>query len=123
MVNLEYSAEEGFNISNVRVAVPIASQVNPVVQEAVGDYEFDSRARELIWTVAQIDESNSDGSMEFVVSHLAGTDSLFPISVSFTLDKPLSGVAVLGAQLLQDQAPAETSSEASVTAAFSVLNV
>ena len=53
----------------------------PVIGKIDGDYQFDSRKTSLVWTLSVIDQSNSEGALEFSVRGKSA--DFFPIQVDF----------------------------------------
>lgn len=64
----------------------------PVIDKIDGDYQFDSRKTTLIWTLPVIDQSNSEGSLEFSVRGKAS--DFFPIQVDFVSETPFCNIKV-----------------------------
>ena len=57
-----------------------------------GDYQFDSRKTTLIWTLPVIDQSNSEGSLEFTMRGKAG--DFFPVQVDFNSETSFCDIKV-----------------------------
>lgn len=57
-----------------------------------GDYQFDNRKTTLIWSLPVIDQSNSEGSLEFTVKGKAA--DFFPIRVDFVSETPFCDLKV-----------------------------
>jgi hypothetical protein len=64
----------------------------PVIGKIDGEYQFDNRKTTLIWTLAVIDQSNSEGSLEFSVRGKAA--DFFPIQVDFIAETPFCDIKV-----------------------------
>jgi hypothetical protein len=64
----------------------------PVIGKIDGDYQFDSRKTTLIWTLPVIDQSNSEGSLEFSIRGKSG--DFFPIQVDFNAETPFCDIKV-----------------------------
>lgn len=58
-----------------------------------GDWQYDSRHSQLLWSIELIDGANRSGSAEFVVPS-ADPDSFFPVDVSFSAPKTLCDIQV-----------------------------
>ena len=58
-----------------------------------GDWRYDSRHSQLVWSIDLIDASNRSGAAEFVVP---ATDpgTFFPVEVSFSAPKTLCDIQV-----------------------------
>ncbi|CAF4440152.1 unnamed protein product, partial [Adineta steineri] len=74
-----------------------------------GDYHFDSRKTTLIWSLPVIDQSNSDGSIEFSVRGKAG--DFFPIQVDFNSETPFCDIKITGVRSVVNRAPVSYSNE------------
>ncbi len=57
-----------------------------------GDYQFDTRKTTLIWSLSVIDQSNSEGSLEF--SMRGKSNDFFPIQVDFVAETPFCDIKV-----------------------------
>jgi hypothetical protein len=64
----------------------------PVIGKIDGDYQFDSRKTSLIWSLPVIDQSNSEGSLEFSVRGKAA--DFFPIQVDFVAETSFCDIKV-----------------------------
>ncbi|KAH9324377.1 hypothetical protein KI387_004555, partial [Taxus chinensis] len=94
-VNIEYEASKMFDLQNVVISIPLpALRDPPTVNQVDGDWRFDSRRSVLEWTILLIDNSNSSGSMEFVVPK-ADPSVFFPIDVGFTAAQTFCDVKVV----------------------------
>ena len=93
-VSIEYEAASAFDLHNVVIAIPLpALREPPTVNKIDGDHRYDSRRHVLYWDITLIDESNRNGSMEFVVP-ATESEAFFPISVDFTSKDTLCDVKV-----------------------------
>jgi len=101
-VNIEYECQAGFDLHNVIIAIPVQSA--PSVTQVDGDFKFDSRKGLLLWTVDLIDDSNSNGAMEFKVP-VADSDSFFPVEVSFSSANTLCDVKISSLEDTESGAP------------------
>ena len=59
-----------------------------------GDYHYDSRKGQLLWSVELVDDSNRSGSMEFVLAANYPADAFFPVDVTFTAQHTLADVHI-----------------------------
>ena len=57
-----------------------------------GDFQFDNRKATLIWSLPVIDQSNSEGSLEFTVKGKSA--DFFPIRVDFVAETPFCDIKV-----------------------------
>jgi coatomer subunit delta len=64
----------------------------PVIGRIDGDYQFDNRKTTLIWSLPVIDQSNSEGSLEF--SMKGRSADFFPIHVDFVAETPFCDIKV-----------------------------
>ncbi len=64
----------------------------PVIGKIDGDYQFDSRKTTLIWSLPVIDQSNSEGTLEFSVRGKSA--DFFPIQVDFVAETPFCDIKV-----------------------------
>uniref|UniRef100_A0A0C9RMU5 Coatomer subunit delta n=1 Tax=Wollemia nobilis TaxID=56998 RepID=A0A0C9RMU5_9CONI len=93
-VNIEYEASNMFDLHNVMISIPLpALRDPPTVNQADGDWRYDSRRSVVDWTILLIDNSNPSGSMEFVVPK-ADPSSFFPIEVRFTAAQTFCDIKV-----------------------------
>lgn len=93
-VNIEYEASKMFELQNVVISIPLpALRDPPTVNQVDGDWRYDSRRSVLEWTLLLIDNSNSSGSMEFVVPK-SDPSTFFPIDVGFTAARTFCDVKV-----------------------------
>jgi hypothetical protein len=76
-------------LDSVNIQVPISRTIGvaPLVKHIDGDYKFDKLKNILIWQIANIDKSNSNGSIEFSVSGVGHVNDFFPINVNFSSQK------------------------------------
>jgi hypothetical protein len=63
-----------------------------VIGKIDGDYQFDQRKTTLIWSLPVIDQSNSEGSLEFSIRGKSG--DFFPIQVDFNAETPFCDIKV-----------------------------
>ena len=64
-----------------------------MVLQIDGDWEYDARHSQLLWTIELIDDANRSGSAEFVVP-MTDPGSFFPLDVSFSATKTLCDIQV-----------------------------
>ncbi|CAF1293730.1 unnamed protein product [Rotaria sordida] len=82
-VNVEYELQNrNFVLKDVQIMVPLpdGGQI-PVIGKFDGDYQFDNRKTTLIWTLPVVDQSNSEGALEFTIR--GKSVDFFPIQVDF----------------------------------------
>jgi hypothetical protein len=63
-----------------------------VIGKIDGDYQFDPRKTTLIWSLSVIDQSNSEGSLEFSVRGKSA--DFFPIQLNFIAETPFCDIKV-----------------------------
>eukprot|EP00244_Chara_vulgaris_P014127 TRINITY_DN863_c0_g1_i1.p1 TRINITY_DN863_c0_g1~~TRINITY_DN863_c0_g1_i1.p1 ORF type:complete len:315 (+),score=62.07 TRINITY_DN863_c0_g1_i1:40-945(+) len=84
---VEYEASRNFELHNVVFTIPLpAIRDPPSVNEVDGEWRYDARRSVLEWVVEHIDNTNRNGSLEFVVP-AADTSVFFPMDVKFTATK------------------------------------
>lgn len=95
-VNVEYELEnDALELYNVVVAVPLPAGAEASVGEPeVGSQHVDASGR-LVWTIGAISAAQPNGNLEFSVA--SGGDDVnvfFPVSIDFTSNTTLAGVAI-----------------------------
>ncbi|KAK1297764.1 Coatomer subunit delta-1 [Acorus calamus] len=104
-VNIEYEASEMFDLQNVVISVPLpALRDPPSIRQIDGEWRYDPRSSMLEWSILLIDNSNRNGSMEFVVPP-ADSSAFFPINIRFTASSTFSNVKVTNVLPLKGGAP------------------
>ncbi|GJP50247.1 hypothetical protein CLOM_g9386 [Closterium sp. NIES-68] len=94
-VNIEYEATQAFDLRHVVVEIPLpALREAPTLKDYDGEPRYDARRSVLEWCIDLIDNSNRNGSMEFVVP-ATNPDVFFPIEVRFTSAKTFCDVKVV----------------------------
>lgn len=114
-VNIEYElAQESMELQEVTISIPCPSGVGaPTVDNADGQYSFDSRRSVMAWQLPVIDASNKSGSMEF--SMPGRGDDFFPVQVSFVSTKTYCDLAVENVMHLEDEKAVEFTQEKILT--------
>jgi hypothetical protein len=93
-INIEYESSAPFDLHDVQVVVPVPALASPPkVNQIDGDHQYDARRSVFVWKNDLIDADNASGSAEFVVP-AADPSAFFPINVSFTAKKTLSGLKI-----------------------------
>lgn len=59
-----------------------------------GDYHYDSRKQQLLWSIELVDDDNRSGSLEFVLGANYPVDAFFPVDVSFHAQHTLADVRI-----------------------------
>ncbi|CAF0832203.1 unnamed protein product [Adineta steineri] len=110
-VNIEYELQNtDMILKDVQISIPLpGGGQTPVIGKIDGDYQFDSRKTTLIWSLPVIDQSNSDGSIEFSVRGKAG--DFFPIQVDFNSETPFCDIKITGVRSVVNRAPVSYSNE------------
>ncbi|KAH9533560.1 hypothetical protein CY35_18G059000 [Sphagnum magellanicum] len=86
-VNIEYEASKAFELQNVIIEIPLpALRDPPTVNQVDGEWRYDSRRSIMEWSIVLIDNTNRNGSMEFVVPG-ADPSAFFPININFSSNK------------------------------------
>ncbi|KAJ7555216.1 hypothetical protein O6H91_05G026900 [Diphasiastrum complanatum] len=93
-VNIEYESSKTFELQNVLILIPLpALREPPIVNQVDGDWRYDSRKSVLEWSIVLIDNTNRNGSMEFVVPP-TDSSSFFPIDVKFSAVRTFCDIKV-----------------------------
>ncbi|KAM7263559.1 hypothetical protein ACFE04_001242 [Oxalis oulophora] len=93
-VSLEYEASSMFDLRNIVISIPLpALREAPAVRQIDGEWRYDSRNSVFEWSILLIDNSNRNGSMEFVLPP-ADTSAFFPISVAFSATSTYSDLKI-----------------------------
>jgi len=89
--------------------VPIpAVRDPPTVNQVDGDFKYDARRGVLEWEIELIDDTNRNGSMEFVLPACDG-DAFFPIDVNFTCKNTFCEVKVESIYTIEEEEPVQYS--------------
>eukprot|EP00246_Nothoceros_aenigmaticus_P014208 TRINITY_DN5285_c0_g1_i2.p1 TRINITY_DN5285_c0_g1~~TRINITY_DN5285_c0_g1_i2.p1 ORF type:complete len:511 (+),score=101.39 TRINITY_DN5285_c0_g1_i2:113-1645(+) len=100
-INIEYEASKAFDLQNVVITIPLpALRDPPTMNQVDGDWRYDSRKSILEWSITLIDNTNRNGTMEFVVPP-ADPSVFFPIDVKFTAAKTFCEVKVVAVKNTQ----------------------
>lgn len=75
-----------------------------------GEWRYDSRRSALVWTITLIDDTNRNGSLEFVIG-ASDPDALYPIEVEFSSNKVYCDVAVESVEHTTKGGPVKFSSK------------
>ncbi|KAK2077639.1 hypothetical protein QBZ16_004485 [Prototheca wickerhamii] len=111
-VNIEYQAQAPFDLHGVEIAIPVpGGQGAPQINQIDGDWRFDQRRSQLIWTIELIDASNANGALEFVTP-AADAGAYFPVEVSFTAKKTFCNISVEGVESVLDGSPIKYAAQA-----------
>jgi hypothetical protein len=103
-VNIEYEASDAFDLQNLQIVIPIPGNEPPQVNSCDGDYELDHRNQCLVWQNELVDDSNRNGSMEFVLSNV-DPEGIYPIEVEFASQRLFCEIAVAGVVSCEDNQP------------------
>ncbi|KAG1679134.1 hypothetical protein FOA52_000489 [Chlamydomonas sp. UWO 241] len=114
-VNIEYESASSMDLHNVEIAIPLPGHA-PTVNQADGEWRFDSKRNCLLWTLDLIDDSNRSGSMEFVVA-AADPSVFYPIDVTFSSKTIFADVHVDTVEHTQSGAPVKFSFKKFLTTA------
>ena len=79
-----------------------------------GDTRYDSRKNQLWWTIDLLDDSNRNGTLEFVVP-ACSPDVFLPVAVHFSSPGTLCDLSVTGAVNTRTDAPAKYKLETQLT--------
>lgn len=76
-----------------KIVVPVPGNSPPVVSKVEGHYDWEARARNLVWKLPIIDSSSKTGSLEFAVPS-ADPKGFFPLVVSFSSKQTFCDIQV-----------------------------
>lgn len=102
-VNVEYELQNNeITLENVVIEIPIPSGSSPDISSAeVGTYKYNRSSNRLVWTLDSIGSDNVDGSIEFDVKGASNNGSFFPLQVTFTSSRTLSGIQIEKIQYIE----------------------
>ena len=104
-VSIEYEASDAMDLQNVVISIPCPPcRDPPAVNSCDGEFRFDARNGVMEWNIELIDDSNRNGSMEFVIP-VADTEAFFPIDVHFSSAKTFCDIEVASISRTTDGAP------------------
>mmetsp|Transcript_21812 Transcript_21812/g.30821 ORF Transcript_21812/g.30821 Transcript_21812/m.30821 type:complete len:533 (-) Transcript_21812:18-1616(-) len=96
VVSVEFALEKSdLAYSNVAISIPCDSGEPPQVTSVDGDFHYDQREKVLIWSVEEISENCSSGTLEFSVPEM-DPDDFYPLHVAFTSEQTYSGMQIEG---------------------------
>ncbi|CAF1198342.1 unnamed protein product [Adineta steineri] len=110
-VNIEYELQNtNLVLKDVQISVPLpGGGQTPVIGKIDGDYQFDSRKTTLIWSLGVIDQSNSEGALEFSVRGKPA--DFFPIQVDFVAETPFCDIKIADVKTVDTRKSAAYSHE------------
>lgn len=110
-VNIEYELQNtNLVLKDVQILVPLpVGGQTPVIGKIDGDYQFDNRKTTLIWSLPVIDQSNSEGSLEFTMKGKSA--DFFPIRVDFVSETPFCDMKILDVKSVDGRKSVPFSSE------------
>ncbi|GLI64081.1 hypothetical protein VaNZ11_007250 [Volvox africanus] len=121
-VNIEYESTSNFDLQNVQIVIPLpASGHAPTVNQVDGEWRYDSRRSALIWTIELIDDTNRNGSLEFVTS-AADAEAFYPVEVTFSSNRTFCDINITGVEHTQKGGPVKFALKKSLeTAEYNVV--
>lgn len=93
VVNIEYELGAIKELRDVVIAIPIGSSGQPTVSQCDGEFVYNARSQQVEWHLPVIDESNSQGSLEFSTGAV-DANSFFPVNVTFSSKQTYAPVTV-----------------------------
>ncbi|CAF3071782.1 unnamed protein product [Rotaria sp. Silwood2] len=110
-VNIEYELQnKNLVLKDVQICVPLPSGgQTPVIGKIDGDYQFDNRKITLIWTLPVIDQSNSEGTLEFSIRGKSA--DFFPIQIDFVAETSYCDIKIADVKSVDNRKSAAYSSE------------
>lgn len=94
VVNIEYELGANKELRDVVISIPIGSTSQPTVSQCDGEFVFNMRSQSVEWRLPLIDESNSQGSLEFSTAAV-DANSFFPVNVSFSSKHTYASINVM----------------------------
>ncbi|CAF0850687.1 unnamed protein product [Didymodactylos carnosus] len=115
-VNIEYELQNtNLILRDVIISIPLPSGgQTPVIGRIDGDYSFDSRKTCLSWSLPVIDQSNSEGTLEFSVR--GKTADFFPVKVEFVSETSFFNIKIADVKFVDSREFVPYSSETSLVA-------
>uniref|UniRef100_A0A915B3A3 Coatomer subunit delta n=1 Tax=Parascaris univalens TaxID=6257 RepID=A0A915B3A3_PARUN len=122
VVNIEYTLQmEQMTLNNVVIVIPLPPATMPVISECEGSYEYIKSKSQLLWTIAVVDESNKNGTLEFTTEN-GQAGHFFPVNLRFTSNDLYCDVAVESVQKMDSGEAVNYSSESRlITEKFEVV--
>jgi len=109
-VTLEYELMAKMDLQNVTIIIPVPGASPPVVSKVEGHYDWEGRARNLVWRLPIIDNSNKQGSLEFSVPN-ADPKGFSPLRVTFSATHTFCNMEVADVVLEDGNNPVKFSEE------------
>ncbi|CDF38841.1 Coatomer subunit delta [Chondrus crispus] len=106
VVNIEYELGASKELRDVVITIPIGTSSQPTVNQCDGEFVYNSRTQSVEWRLAMIDESNSQGSLEFSTGP-TDANAFFPINVSFSSKYTYAPIVVSQVALVSSGEPVE----------------
>ncbi|XP_022912450.1 coatomer subunit delta [Onthophagus taurus] len=104
-VNIEYElTHTDLELSDVNIYIPLPMGSKPVVSECEGNYTHEAKRNQLIWSLALIDSSTKNGSLEFSVPKSTPND-FFPLTINFTSKSTYAKIKVTDVLFVDDDSP------------------
>jgi len=113
-VTLEYELIAKMDLHNVSIIIPVPGSSPPVVAKVEGHYDWEARARNLVWKLPIIDTSNKQGALEFTVPN-ADAKGFFPLHVSFTASRTFCNMEVAEVVVEETNNPIKFSEQTTLT--------
>ena len=73
--------------------------VPDLAAQVEGDFHYDSRKAQLLWSIELVDDTNRTGQLEFSLPGSYPEDAFFPVDVSFSAQHTLADVSIAQARL------------------------
>lgn len=113
VVNIEYELGGNKELRDVVITIPIGSGSQPHVLQCDGEFVYNGRAQCVEWRLSSIDESNSQGCLEFSTA-IVDANSFFPVNVMFSSKFTYAPVTVSQVLLNTSGEPVEFGHEVSL---------
>lgn len=112
-VNIEYELGANKELRDVVITIPVGSGSQPTVSQCDGEFIYNPRSQSVEWSIALIENSNRQGSLEFSTARVDASN-FFPIEVSFSSKYTYAPVAVAKVSAATTGEPIEFGHEVSL---------
>lgn len=116
VVNIEYELGAIKELRDVVITIPIGTGSQPTVSQCDGEFVYNGRTQSVEWRLALIDESNSQGSLEFTTA-VTDANSFFPVNVSFSSKQTYAPIVISQVSMVASGEPVEFGHDVSLAPA------
>jgi len=108
-VNIEYElAHQDLELADVTIIIPLPIGCNPTVSDCEGNYSYEPRRNQLVWSLPIVDSVNKTGSLELSAPK-SNPNDFFPLTVQFTSKNSYAKIKVTEVMLVDDESPVKHS--------------